>query len=102
VAYKDCDSRPYQRRRTEARARPSVQFSFARLLGAMTCLAVSAGVFRYTYFEVQRFGGGFYPMFCLLTAITLIVTAVALISPKTGAFAAAIVLRALEFLLAWL
>lgn len=38
--------------------RPRMQFSLLRLLGGVTCLALSAGLMRHTSFEVLRYGWG--------------------------------------------
>jgi hypothetical protein len=48
----------------------------------MACFAASLAIFRFAYFEVLHYGGGFFPSLCFFAAAACFFVGLGLIVPR--------------------
>ena len=73
------------------------QFQLWRIFGSVSCLAVAIGILRFTYFEVDRYGGGFFPVLCVFVALVLIAAGIGILFRRTEEFIMGLIVRVVEF-----
>lgn len=59
------------------------QFELWRLLASVTCWGIAVGLFRFTYLQIESYGGGLFPAACIVIALLLMVAGVGLIFRRT-------------------
>ena len=73
-----------------------LRFTLFRLFAA--CIAASLGLLHFTYIEVSQYGGGLFPILCIVAASVLLIIAAGLLLRRVGDFLIRAALLALEVL----
>jgi hypothetical protein len=77
--------------------KPRFRFALWRLFAAVLLFSLAAGLVRMAYAEVARYGGSFWPVFCLIAAILLFVGGVGCLFHRAVEF----VIRAARLIAEW-
>jgi hypothetical protein len=73
------------------------QFALWRLFATIGCFACAAGLLRFTFWMVDGYGGGFFPVLCAITAVCLVIGGVAFLFPKVASAIVRIIVEVVEF-----